>query len=275
MKISVIIPTFNREKFLSRAVESVLSQSYTEFELIIVDDGSTDNSYHEVKKYLKDSRVRYLYQSNQGVSSARNLGVFVSSGEWVSFLDSDDEWDSKKLEEQLSYINEHSEYSIIHCQENWFRNSKRVNLPKQYIKKGGDIFRDCLYLCAISPSTVMIKRDLFERLGGFSRDFIVCEDYELWLRICVEHRVGLVDKALVNKYAGHGDQLSVTTTAMDLYRVRALAQMLMSREFELNLKNEIISVLVKKCKILLNGFEKYGNFKNYEEVRDLLSRFES
>ncbi|PIK13751.1 glycosyltransferase [Halobacteriovorax sp. JY17] len=275
MKISVIIPTFNRAEILERSLKSVLQQSYQDFEVLIVDDGSTDKTYSTVKKYFSDKRVKYIYQSNKGVSAARNLGVSLSSYDWISFLDSDDEWLSNKLDKQVALLQENSSLEFIHSEENWIRNGKKVNQPKHYKKFGGNIFLKCLSLCAISPSTVLMTKRLFKEVGGFSSDYIVCEDFDLWLKITSKYEVGLVDEFLINKYGGHEDQLSTKFFAMDLFRVRSLVHILEIRDFTERIKEEIISVILSKSKILLKGYEKHENFKDYEEVKSLVLRFNS
>ncbi len=275
MKISVIIPTYNRSNLLKRSISSVLVQTYTDLEVIVVDDGSTDNSKDIVNEYLHDSRVRYVYQENSGVSSARNLGVSVSSSEWISFLDSDDEWLSNKLEEQVKLLKEKSYLRFVHCEENWIRNGKKVNKPKQYKKYGGEIFLKCLPLCAIAPSAVLMEKSLFNEMKGFSTDYVVCEDYELWLKVTSKYEVGLVEDALVNKYGGHEDQLSTKYFAMDLFRVRALANILEVRELSIEQVSHVKEVGLKKCDILIKGYEKHKNFNDYEEVKSLQLRFRS
>ena len=275
MKISVIIPTFNRADLIKRSLGSVLGQTFEDFEVLVVDDGSTDETYQAIKGFLSDKRVRYIYQGNHGVSVARNLGVFLSSYEWISFLDSDDEWLPNKLEEQVNYINHNSDIEFVHTEENWIRNSKKVTQPKQYKKLGGDIFSHCLSLCAISPSTSLMTKRLFKEVGGFSDEYTVCEDFDLWLKITSKYKVGLVDEYLINKYGGHEDQLSTKYFAMDLYRVRALANILEIRDLSQQHISEVIKVINEKCKILLKGYEKHKNFKDYDEVKNLILRFDS
>ena len=275
MKISVIIPTFNRAGLIKRSLASVLSQTFKEFEVLVIDDGSTDETYNVVKEFLGDKRVRYIYQGNLGVSAARNLGVSLSHYEWVSFLDSDDEWLPGKLEAQVNYSYENSNIEFIHTEENWIRNSKKVNQPKQYKKLGGNIFSHCLSLCAISPSTSLMTKRLFNDVGGFSNEYTVCEDFDLWLKITSKYEVGLVDEFLINKYGGHADQLSTKFFAMDLYRVRALANILGIRTLSEQKKSEVIRVIREKCKILLKGYEKHENYKDYDEVKSLILRFDS
>lgn len=275
MKVSVIIPTFNRAHLIGRALSSVIGQSFRGIEVLIIDDGSTDDTREVVAPFLLDRRVKYIYQSNKGVSSARNLGASLSSFSWIAFLDSDDEWLPNKISKQVEFIRENPEIQFVHTEENWIRNGKKVNKPKQYRKFGGDIFLKCISLCAISPSTALLSKELFKKVGGFDEDFTVCEDFDLWLKITSSQSVGLVDEFLINKYGGHEDQLSTKFIAMDLFRVRALASIVENGVLNEAWKLEVISEIVKKCNILLKGYEKHRNFENYDEVKELIFRFNS
>ena len=270
--VSVVIPTYERIATLSRAVDSVMAQTFSGFELIVVDDGSTDATDEMI---LRDyPTVRLHRQENTGVSSARNAGVALASGEWIAFLDSDDAWLPEKLERQLSHLANEPELRLSHTDEIWIRNGRRVNQPKEYAKSGGSIYRQCLPLCCICPSSALIRRDLFDEIGGFDETFPVCEDYDLWLRITAREPVHYLDEALVRKYGGHEDQLSTTTWGMDRYRTRALEK-IMSEEI-LSLADRILTkeILVKKLRILVAGARKRGNQEVVAEYEPRLSEWE-
>ena len=230
-RVSIVIPTYNRVHTLDRAIQSVLAQTFQNFELFVVDDGSTDGTVDYLKGLLgKDSRLHVLHQNeNRGVSSARNIGVENSSGEWLAFLDSDDEWLPEKLERQIQFAQQSPEIRLIHTEEIWIRDKVRVNASNKYAKSGGRIFKRCVDLCCIAPSSAMIRRDLFADVGLFREDFPVCEDYELWLRIAANENIGFIDESLIRKFGGHEDQLS-KAVGMDLWRVRALMPFLI-RDF--------------------------------------------
>ncbi len=259
--ISVIIPVFNREHLLKRAIESVLAQSFLDYELIVVDDGSSDCSYDVGKSY---EQVQAIQQRNAGVSSARNLGAKHAKGEWLAFLDSDDQWLPEKLEEQVKLID--SEVMLIHTEENWIRNGNLVKQPNAYKKEGGDQFFKSLKLCAISPSTVLLRKSLFNKLGGFREDFPVCEDYDLWLKIVSLYEVTLVDIPLINKHAGHENQLSFQYKAMDYWRVKSMNWILENRRLSDDKKNSLKAELIKKINILEKGYLKHSNLENLEEI---------
>jgi len=162
--VSVIIPTYNRAVFVLKAIESVLAQTFTDYEIIVVDDGSTDNTDQQVANLVKSNeKVRYYKIVNQGVSFARNFGVDQSRGEWLAFLDSDDQWLPKKLEKQVLEVTNNNFIDIIYTDEKWIRNGKFVNKKKYQGKYSGDIFKECLASCFIGPSTVMMRRSLLDK----------------------------------------------------------------------------------------------------------------
>ncbi len=179
-RVSVVIPTHNRKAFVLEAVDSVLAQTYEDYELIVVDDGSTDGTGEALERYKE--RLRYLYQENQGVSVARNHGLEHACGEFIAFLDSDDLWLPKKLALQVAFMDEHPEAQICYSDEVWIRRGVRVNPKKRHAKYSGWIYPYCLPLCIISPSSAFMRRGLFEQIGSFDPGLPVCEDYDLWLR---------------------------------------------------------------------------------------------
>lgn len=270
--VSVIIPTYNRKDFLCRALGSVFDQKYRDFEIIVIDDGSTDGTSE--LGILNDKRVRfYGFNENCGVSKARNTGVDLSAGEWIAFLDSDDVWMSQKLFEQVKWAQTNPDINILQTQEIWIRDGKRVNPPKTHLKQGGDIFRISLDRCMITPSSVMIKRDFFLKIGGFNESIPACEDYDLWLRISRSNPVGLVDKNLLIRYGGHPDQLSSSVPVLDRFRIRSLVGILL--EGGLNDEQEMLvrSALVSKAEILSQGYLKRGNNALYERYKSIADNY--
>jgi glycosyltransferase involved in cell wall biosynthesis len=272
-KVSVVIPTYDRIETLPRSLDSVINQTFPDWELIVVDDGSTDGTD---KMILRDyPAVRLHRQENGGVSSARNSGAALASGEWIAFLDSDDAWLPEKLERQLSALANEPELRLSHTDEIWIRNGKRVNQPKGYAKSGGRIYLRCLPLCCICPSSVLLRRDLFDVIGGFDETLAVCEDYDLWLRITAREPVHYLDQALVRKYGGHEDQLSTTVWGLDRYRIRALEKIL--SEKTLSPKDQFLTkeTLIKKLRILISGARKRGNQEVVAEYEPRLSEWEA
>lgn len=270
LTFSVIIPTFNRSHFLVRAIESVCAQSYGDYELIVVDDGSTDETeqcFYNLKKQKNPvQKWVFLKQKNLGVSAARNAGVAVASGDWLAFLDSDDEWLPEKLKMQYKLLISDQTLSIIYGDEIWVRNGVRVNPPLKHKKMGGRIFASSVKECLIGCSSVIILKSFFNKMGGFREDFRVCEDYDLWLKITARTFVGFVSMPLVIKHGGRPDQLSLSTKCMDYFRVKAIDHVLKDPVLT---KDEVLSsaiVLLEKCEILLKGYIKHNNMDSYQEI---------
>lgn len=261
-KISVILPTYNREVTLERAIKSVLAQTHRNFELIVIDDGSTDNTNLIIDKY--SGEIRYFSKLHAGVSSARNLGLEKSEGTWVAFLDSDDYWLPGKLERQLEYLTNHPGMMIVQTDEQWIRNGVPVNPMKKHKKHSGWIFRYCLPLCIVSPSAVLIHQKVFNDVGVFDESFPVCEDYDLWLRIAIKYQIGLIPEKLIVKIGGHADQLSRKYWGMDRFRVRALEKVL-GEDLTIGQRKLVLEEIVKKLTILSKGREKHKGLPNIYE----------
>jgi len=256
-KVSIIIPTYNRCAWIKNAIDSVLQQTYQNFELLIIDDGSTDITKSVLTKY--ENSIKYFYQENKGPSSARNLGIRKAKGEFISFLDSDDRWLKRKLETQVKLAESDPNIKICYTDEIWIRNGIRVNQKNIHKKHSGWIYQKCLPLCIISPSSVLMHREVFEEVGTFDEEQTVCEDYDLWLRMSNVYPIRFINKPLIVKYGGHADQLSQKYWGMDRYRIKAMVKMLDTDQLSAENRMATIRVLHKKCRILANGFLKRGN----------------
>ena len=267
--VTVVIPTRDRAQLVARAIESVLAQTRGAEEVIVVDDGSTDATEEVVRGF---SGVRYERTPPRGVSAARNHGIRLASGDWLAFLDSDDEWLPEKLGKQLEALAAQGEHLVCHTDEIWIRNGRRVNPRRRHRKHGGWMFRHCLPLCAISPSSVMIHRSVFDRVGLFDEDLPACEDYDLWLRICAVYPVLYLDLKLLRKYGGHADQLSRTVEALDRYRIRALEKVIASGSLDEQDRTAAVAMLEEKVRIYAAGAARRGR---QEEVHELRSKINS
>lgn len=236
-----------------------------------MDDGSTDNTINLLEsKY--SNKITCIQQENKGVSSARNIGIQNSIGEWIAFLDSDDYWLPNKLEIQMEFIEENPNVYICQTGETWIRNGKRVNPKKIHKKYSGWIFEYCLPLCIVSPSAVMIKKSLLEHVGLFDENFPACEDYDLWLRISKDYPIHLIQKELIVKHGGHQDQLSRKYWGMDRFRVQSMLKLLESKQLNDWQRERTIIELYRKCDVLVNGFIKRGKLKDaefYENIKRL------
>ena len=254
-RVSVIIPTYNRGWILEDAVDSVLGQTYTNFELIVVDDGSTDDTRVRLQPY--GERIAYVHQANQGVSAARNTGLRLARGDLIALLDSDDLWKPAKLARQVAFFDAHPEDQICQTEEVWIRRGKRVNPKNRHRKPSGWIFEPSLALCLVSPSAVMLRRGLMEAMGGFDVSLPACEDYDLWLRISLRCPIHLIEDPLVVKRGGHADQLSAAP-GLDRYRIQSLDKLLAGEDLTRRQAQATAAMLQEKCRIYASGCRKRG-----------------
>ena len=263
-KISVVIPTLNRINTLQRALDSVINQTYKPAEIIVVDNGSSDGTL----KFLREQypAIKTLTENKVGVSSARNQGIKKSINQWIALLDSDDAWHPRKLEVQTSMLDSAlKEYSLIHTDEVWFRNNKHINQMKKHKKQGGYIFERCLSLCCISPSSVLFKKNILDKVGLFDESLPVCEDYDLWLKICSSEEVLFAQDKLTYKYGGHKDQLSKSYWGMDRFRIKSIENIIKNFDLTYKQKKQAKKELIKKLKIIINGAFKRNNLSIVNE----------
>ena len=251
--VSVVIPTYNRGWILAEAIDSVLSQDFKDYELIVVDDGSTDNTKEILDLYSEDIIV--IRQKNRGVSSARNRGIDSASGTYIAFLDSDDLWLQEKISSQVEFFSSNPDALICQTEETWIRNGVRVNPKNRHRKISGMIFEASLSLCLVSPSAVMVKRNLFEKVGVFDETLRACEDYDLWLRVSCRYPVYLIDTPLIIKRGGHPDQLS-RIQGLDKYRIQAIKKLLDSHMLSHEQSRDALRTLKDKCRIYASGCRK-------------------
>ena len=271
--ISVIIPVYNRCILIERAIKSVLGQTLPPDEIIVIDDGSNDGTDKIIKNNYPD--IILLKQKNRGVSCARNNGIINAKGTWVTLLDSDDEWLPEKLEKQLLAIQVNSNNKICHTDEVWIRNGVRVNPMKKHRKYGGNIYKYCLPLCVISPSSIMVHKDIFKDVGLFDENFPVCEDYDLWLRICSRYPVFYLREKLIKKYGGHGDQLSRQYWGMDRFRIQALEKMINDPVLSENDRMATVTTLINKARILHKGLVKHNHEEEAKKMTKKLTELET
>lgn len=255
--ISVVIPSFNRSKSLPRAINSVLRQTFKPLEIIVVDDASTDETLQVLSEYEHLISLISL-PNNKGVSYARNQAIKQSKGNWISFLDSDDEWIDEKLENQINYLKKNPYFKVIQSDEKWIRNGNLFNRKKHHLKEEGWLFSRSLERCMISPSSVMLHRSVFEQFGLFNERLPVCEDYDLWLRITPFLPVAFDPSAALIKYGGHIDQLSTSYPIMDQYRVQALENLIDQLE-DAKLQKCASMILEQKKEIIMKGRLKRQN----------------
>jgi glycosyltransferase involved in cell wall biosynthesis len=272
--VSVIIPTFNRAVKTARAISSVLYQRLTDYEIIVVDDGSTDETKQVLHQFK--NRIRYVaHKTNRGVSAARNTGLAVSKSPLIAFLDSDDYWLPDKLAVQKTFFDETPNTMICQTDETWIRNGKRANPGKRHLKPTGDVFKPSLALCLVSPSAVMLKRELLEEVGVFDEGLPACEDYDLWLRIACRYPVFLIPQRLVTKEGGHPDQLSARFKGMDRFRIKSMVKLLQESPLSESQKKATRKELTRKCQVYGAGCLKRGKKTEGAYYLKLPSTFET
>lgn len=215
-KVSVIIPTYNYGHFIAEAVESALGQTVAPGEVVVVDDGSTDDTVEIVARF--GDRVRYVRQENQGVSAARNRGARVTTGEFIAFMDADDTWEPSKLEKQVALFERDPEIGLVHCGTRTFDSETGKTLATD-LDGGEGWMADNLLLwngsTIIGPGgTILVKREAFDKAGGFDEAMKVGEDWDLCYRIARLYKVGFVREALVN-YRNHRDNAHKNVAEME------------------------------------------------------------
>lgn len=197
---SIVIPAFNAERYLYESVESALAQTYSKYEIIIVDDGSTDRTIEIAQRF--GDRVKIIRQENLGASSARNAGVKTAIGNYIAFLDSDDIWIPNKLQLQCEKIEKG--FQMVYT--NRLNIGDKGDLPEKQtdVEKmpEGDIFCEILMSNFITNSSVVIDKKVFFNLSGFNLQLSTCEDWDLWLRYAANNRIGVCLEPLV-KYRLH------------------------------------------------------------------------
>jgi len=274
--ISVIIPAYNRASFLDEAIQSVLDQEYfvrddsSSFELLVIDDGSTDNTREIVRSF--GDKVNYHFQEHKGVSAARNLGLNLARGDYLCFLDSDDLWKKDKMSVQMSFMKTFPKAKVCYTEETWIRRGVFVNPKKKHQKYSGWIFDKVLPLCLISLSSALFRREVFVEIGKFDEELLACEDYDFGIRLAHKYPIYLLPKPLIIKRGGHSDQLSRKYRAMDGFRVKALEKALqlgLTSPQEKLVRQEI----VKKCQILVNGYEKRNNRAEARKYLSLIDKY--
>ena len=271
-QVSVILPSWNRAGWLKKSIDSVLEQTFRDFELIVVDDASTDSTQEILTGY--SGKIRSItFAKNLGVSAARNAAIKNCDSEWIAFLDSDDYWHPDKLQKQIAQTVIRTECPIHFTDEIWIRNGVRVNPKKKHQKLDGWIFKPSLELCLISPSTVLLKRELFEVHGLFDENLPICEDYDLWLRLTAQHQVALLSEKLMTRHGGHEDQLSQSDWGIDRYRVQSIIKILKTEKLRPQDRSAAIVVLLKKCRIIINGFRKRGKLEEVVKYEKIVNEY--
>jgi len=266
--VSVIIPTFNRASFLGEALDSVFSQTYRPLEVIVVDEASEDETPRLVSRYP----VIYVRKGRrEGPAAARNRGLGLARGELIAFLDSDDLWLPEKVARQVAFFRENPQAVAVQTEEIWIKGGRRVQPQRKHRKPHGYFFHRAVKLCLVSPSGVMLRREVFSKIGLFDEEFPLCEDYELWLRLAARYPVYLLPEPLVIKRGGHADQLS-SRPGLDFWRLKALVKIFHDPALTPEMRFLVKVEARRKAEIFIRGALKHGNLPGAFEAYKLLTR---
>lgn len=273
----MIIPTFNRASLLARAITSVLAQQVAPGELIVVDDGSGDETASLVARLATRAPlpIRYLHQANRGAAAARNLGIGAAQGSLIAFLDSDDWWLPHKLAIQSAALAAQPRYRISHSRELWFRDGQRFYQKKRHDPPDGPVFLASLGFCLIGMSTLLVQRAVFESYGLFDENLPCCEDYDFWLRVGCREPFLRVDEALTCKEGGRPDQLSAQhRLGMDRFRIQSLVKLMAGNDLDPDQRRQAAAQLVRKCILYGRGCLKHGRAGDGAEYLALADRYQ-
>lgn len=270
--VSVIIPAYNASRYLKETIESLLVQSYSNLEIIIINDGSTDDTETVIRPFLTEKRIKYFSQANGGISKARNKGVVCSQGVYIAFLDADDLALPERIEEQVDFLEKNSDYGVAYSQFQSFIEGRSRRLFT-YRRTGfsGNIFQPLLQYSFICPSTVMLRRKVFDDVGGFDEQFRDAEDWDLWRRLAYRGVLfGFIDKPLVltrlhpQSLSGFANQ--VRMKKMNLYSFEKLFNQMTETERVVWQSERIVARLRMKLAIahLLLGERAKARFRSKE-----------
>ncbi len=301
IQYTAVITACRRENLLRRALLSVVSQTLPASQILITDDGGSAKRIGALtERFWKENHQQtarlpapvVLANDGHGISAARNTAIRLADFEWIAFLDDDDEWLPDKNFSQaraLTMPTEHGAiksiknikndtgqstgkhtYRLCHTNEAWLRNGSPLNQLAKHRKSGGQIYERCLSMCRVSPSSVFLHRTLFKDYGLFDEKLPVCEDYDMWLRICAYEEVLYLPAPLVIKHGGHANQLSRKYWGIDRFRMRALAKMMQDRRLPADKRNATRQMLIEKIGILANGAQKRGKLRAYKFYKNRL-----
>ena len=205
--VSVIMPAYNAEKHIKAAVDSAINQTYQNIEVIVINDGSTDNTLNILRQY--GNKIKIINQANKGRAAANNVGIYNAKGEWIAFLDADDIWIGNKTEKQLASCNN---YNISHTDCIFFGEKVKKEIKRSEITKlySGEVLDKLLVSNFITKSSVLIRKNLISEYGCFDESFECVIDWPLWLKVCANQKLGYLDEPLV-KYRVHSESVSMAS----------------------------------------------------------------
>lgn len=271
MIVSVIIPAFNSEQYIAECIDSVLVQTFQDFEIIIIDDGSTDDTVSIISEY-KNDRIKLFHQDNSGSAAARNYGVKQSSGIWIAFIDADDIWLPDKLQKQL----EHCSNQAWSHTDLFFHGSfypKYTKATDFTSKHSGFILNNLLVENSIGTSSVVLKKEIFHELGGFNTDLRALQDWDLWLRIAEKYQACYIDQPLVY-YRVHTSSVSRNVRKTLPYHINLIDRVFSQQSIHRQQQKLKYKALSRSCRICSQIAEQEEDFlfSCYCAARSLLYR---
>ena len=261
IKVSAIIPTYNYARFLAAAVDSVLAQTLEDIEVVVVDDGSTDETESLMRGY--DSRVRYVRQENSGVAVARNRGIEESRGQYVAFLDADDVWVPHKLERQLAALKKKTGLRACYAAFT-LATSELSPTGINQSKRRASTLEDLLLMGNIigTPSTVLCERSLFEEVSGFDTSFNYCADWEMWIRLAALTEFLYLDEPLV-LYRQHDTNMSRNVSLLERESISLLEKGFAMPRLATSIRARRREAFARNYMVLAGSYFHAGRYKDF------------
>lgn len=282
--VAVIIPVAGRPALLREAIRSVLVGSQLPGELIVVvnsqgpereadrDAASEEFQIHQ-SRLPRGLTLKILFSERSGPAAARNEGVAATDRRWIAFLDSDDLWKPKKLELQMEYLRKRPHLQGCQTLEEWWKDGELLRQPARLRPGLGTFYGAAMENCLVSPSSVVLKREVLQALSGFNESYPVCEDFELWLRYLRRFSMGLLDLPLTVKRSGGWKQLSRETHSMDRYRIQAILEQARTNGIPAGLGERARQICMEKFGILEQGAKKRGNPHVLQGLKEEITEF--
>ena len=248
--VTVIIPTFNCEEYICEAIDSVLAQRYSEIEILVIDDGSIDNTKEVINSYIEKKQIKYIFQENKGLAGARNTGLRQARGKYLQFLDSDDIIDDNKIAKQVKFLEENEEIFAVYSDTNYFRNTKDkiIENYRKFEEISGDILNKMIAGNFIPVNAVLLRK-IDNR---FDEDLTVLEDWDFWLRLCLEGKMFSYMKEKLNWVRLHNSNMSSDKQKM--------------LEGEIIVLNKLQDPLSENAEFYFSLFRRYRKLKKYDKA---------
>ena len=264
--VSIITPVFNGERYLSEAIDSALSQTYSNFELLIVNDGSSDNSQEIIKPYLTDKRIHYFEKTNGGVASARNYALRHAQGEYIAFLDQDDKWLPNKLTLQVNYLESHNDVGLYYAKQQVVDTDGLAFSFDWPTGVTGSCLREVFQRNQITILTTLVRKSAIDEAGFFNEALSGTDDYDMWMRILLKHPIHF-DNTVLAEYRLHDTNVSLDSFKMTIRDLETITTFLSSHpESKPIIGPAIIRARLFELNVQLAAWYAWKN-KNFKQAR--------